>query len=121
MKKMAKYQGIKCEVCTREAPKCTCRPLNLTWAGYPMQLQRQWQSNYSSAFKPLKCFPANTRARAIALHRDGYQQASRRYCGVSRGNGPLVELSREDSACFRRVARTIAYYRMLSYVRRAKA
>jgi hypothetical protein len=105
-----KYKGIKCRDCGNENPHCSCRPLNVTWGGFPIQLQEKWHEVYA-ANRPNKTFDRATIKEAIELHRKGYYQSSRKYMMVSLSLYDSIELSKNVFDCFRRIQRTLNYYK----------
>lgn len=114
MNNMAKYPGIKCRECGKEDPHCSCRPLNLTWAGFPIQLQERWQANYESK-RTIKRFSRKTIKEAANLHRNGYRQTSRKYMMVGKSFNDSIELSQELFDCFRRIQRYRDFLRTKKY------
>lgn len=108
---MSRYKGIVCIKCNREYPYCICKPLNVVWKGYPIQLQRQWYKEYKENHKTSTRFNKETIKEASALHRKGYIQLSRRYMTVGVFGTLSIELTKEVFACFKRMERTINHYR----------
>lgn len=114
---MSKYPGIKCDQCGNEHPHCRCRPIQPTWVGFPMQLQRKWGARYG-AKRPPKHFSRDVVHEVCDLIRAGYVQSSRKYTGVSLPDrSRSLDLTPAAFACFRRAARLIAWHRCIPYRR----
>lgn len=113
---MPKYAGVKCDQCGREHPRCRCRPIQPTWAGFPLQLQRSWQANYESKRAPRR-YPRDTVRYVLGLIRDGYEQSSRKFLCVSLPDrSHSIDLSIPAFACFRRAARLIRWHKNRPFV-----